>query len=666
MKRFLFLGTALIAVLPFAQPMAARAQTTPPPVPSTPTTTATGNADQSASNVPPLTEPEVVVTATRIPEPADDSASSVTVVTRQQIDENQYQNVAQALEQVPGVEVETSGTPGQLDTLIIRGATTNENLILVDGKRLPADLAGGFDLTDMTLDNVERIEVVRGPLSGVQGGSAMGGVINIITQDGKGLEKPEYSVSLEAGSYSTIHDVVTARGAQGAFDWSVAVSSLDTQNQRANNDYDLQNYTGNMGWQISKELRFTLATTHRVSTAQNPAQTVNSSGYINDPSSWSQIELWTVIPELEWKTTDWWTQTLSYERSQYRIAAHTSLESLMDDEGDTQRTQIDENRFDYDNIFKVTDQLTLTAGSEFSDEKTWQADDGDPFTDIFGDPPVAASNYNNNQTNTSGYLGADWQPVKGWKIDPSFRTDHYSDFGTFANWRFATSYRVAGPQTLFHSSYGTATTPPSEQNYLSFGGFQVPNFNLKPEQSKGFDFGVEQPLWNGKVTLGSTYFQNNISDLIVDNQATSQPYNVNQARTQGVENTATWHPLDQLDIGLGYTYTDAEDLSNHRLLSLRPRNVYTFSVTERPIPGVSVAWSGSALNGVEETDPTSASFAYIHEPGYFTSRVAVTWQARKYLQVFGRIENVFNDKYEEVAGYPALDQGFYGGVKFTF
>ena len=136
------------------------------------------------------------------------------------------------------------------------------------------------------------------------------------------------------------------------------------------------------------------------------------------------------------------------------------------------------------------------------------------------------------------------------------------------------------------------------------------------------------------------------------------------ARTQGVETSATWHPLDQLDIGLGYTYTDAEDLSNNRLLLDRPRNVYTFTVTERPIPGVSVAWSGSALNGEEQTD--AASGLDVHEPGYFTSRVAASWQARKYLQVFGRIENVFNNKYDEVSGYPTLDQGFYGGVKFTF
>ena len=663
MKRFLFLGAAVIAVLPLTLilPTAARAQTTPPPVPSTPASTATGNAGPSDANVPPLTEPEVVVTATRIPEPAEDSASSVTVVTRQQIDENQYQNVAQALEQVPGVEVETSGALGQAETLIIRGTTTNENLILVDGKRLPMDLGGGFDLTDLPLDNVERIEVVRGPLSGVQGGSAMGGVINIITQDGKGMEKPEYSVSLEAGSYSTIHDVVTARGAQGAFDWSVAVSSLDTQNQRANNDYDLQNYTGNMGWQISKDLRFTLATSHRVSTAQDPAQVVNAYGYANDPSSWQQIELWSVIPELEWKTTDGWTQTLSYERSQYRVANHASLLQLVEGDGDTQRTQIDDDRFDYDNIFKLTDQLTLTAGSEFSNQKTWQDDDGDAYTF------TAPANYNNNQTNTSGYLGLDWQPLPGWKIDPSFRTDHYSDYGTYANWRVASSYRLKPTRTLFHASYGTATTEPAEQNYLSFGGSQIANFDLKPEQSQGFDAGVEQPLWNDKVTLGATYFQNNIDDLISYVTFPSgdfQPYNVNRARTQGVETTAIWHPLDQLDIGLGYTYTDAEDLSGDQLLPQRPRNVYTFSITERPIPGVSVAWSGSALNGEEGTDAGSGD--YEHLPGYFTSRVAASWQARKYLQVFGRIENVFNEKYEEVPGYPTLDQGFYGGVKFTF
>ena len=646
----LVLGTGLLAALPLAS-LAADPGANPPAAPTAP---ASANADDDAT---PLAD--VVVTATRMPQAADTTGSSVTVITRQEIDERQYQTVVQALQQVPGLSLSSTGTPGQTTAVLTRGLDTNQTLVLIDGRRLPQDLSGAFDLTNLPLDNVERIEMVRGPLSAVQGGNAAGGVINIITRSGLGMEKPEYTVSAETGSYNTFHEVVTARGMQGPVDYSVAASSLDTTWQRANNDYNQENVDGNVGYQLAKDLRLTVGAQYRSSYSQNPGQTAGypvTYGYLaNDPGSWFLRELWSANPVLEWKTTEEWTQTLSYLHSQQRDVNYASPASLAN-YGSSSRTQIDADQVNYDTSYAILDNLKATAGTEFRDQDIWSFDD-------------TAGNlaYANHQTNTSGFAGLDYEPLKDWRIDPSVRIDHYSDYGTDVNYRVATSYRTPVTRTLLHGSYGLSTTPPAESYFVPFPG-QIVNYGLTPERTEGFDAGAEQPFFGGKWTVGATYFQNNIANAITSEITTGGLYtstNAAAARTQGVEITSAVHPLTQLDLSGSYTYLDAKDLSTDTLLVRRPRNTFTFAVTERPVKGVVVSAEGSWVNGVQDFQP-DVPYQQIHIADYFVARLVASWQVNPHLQFFGRLENAFNEKYEEAYLYPQPDQAFYGGVKLTF
>lgn len=631
MKQIVFLGAALMAVLP-----------------------ALGHAADASAPVDAGAQPEVVVTATRTPEPADATGASVTVVTRQQIAEHQYQTVADALQQVPGMAVPLSGTPGQTAGVFTRGLNTNQTLVMVNGHRLPQGSDGAFDLTNLALDNVERIEVVRGPLSAVQGGNASGGVVNIITRDGRGLEKPEYSASFESGSYNTFHEAVTAVGAKGPFDYSVGASLLDTSWQRHNNDYERGNVDATLGYQAAKDVRLSLGAFYHSAFTQDP-------GSLTSPSNtnWELHETWELNPTVEWKTTEDWTQTFSYLRSQQRLQSDSSF-------GYT-RSQANNDQANYDTSYALLDNLKFNGGGEFSDQNFWLYEN-----------KSGTRTYDNDLTNTAGYVGLDWEPLKDWHIVPTGRVDHYSDYGTDLNGRIASSYRVPKARTLLHASYGTSTTPPGEQNFQSFSGFQIPNPNLKPEQTQGFDAGVEQPFFDGKWTVGATYFQNNVRNLIyaVTDPSTfiSNPQNVDQARTQGVELTSAWHPIAQLDINAGYTYLDAENLApiqdfnavtipaGGRLIR-RPRNTTTFSVTGRPAKGLSLTLEGNWFVDSEDFD---ANGVPAHIPDYFIARAAATWQVQEHVQLFGRIENAFNEKYQQVSGYPSPDQAFYGGVKLTY
>ncbi|HEY8965793.1 MAG TPA: TonB-dependent receptor [Candidatus Methylacidiphilales bacterium] len=620
---------------------------------STSASSASSSASASSSDDSSAPLDPVIVTATRLEEPLSQTSSSVTVVTAREIEDNGYVTLAQALGNVPGVRTAAAGGYGQNTGLFIRGMATNENLILVDGKRLPQDLAGAYDLADLPLDNVERIEVARGPLSAVQGNSAAGGVINIITKTGRGLKKPEYTVAVEAGSYNTFREVVTARGAEGKFDYSAAYSSLLTSNQRRNNDYERENGTVNLGWQAYPDVRLSLDSSYRVTTVQNPGP--NRGFNANDQKAWNQTETWTVSPTLDWKTTDFWSQSLSYQHSQQRTANENDQPLSF---SNNNRNQVNSNEADWNHTFTPVDTLRITAGTQLEDKNTWQYDDG-----------LSQMVYNNHQTNKSGYAGLDWEALPDWHLAPSVRMDGFSDYGDWFNWRAATSYVTPVTRTKVKGSYGTATTAPADQNFMSFGGSNIVNYGLRPEQTRGWEAGAEQPLLGGKWTLGATYFENTIDNqittLTVDpTLGTFTSANIARARSRGTEVTTGIHPLPQLDVTASYTWLQSINAVSQERLVRRPGNETSFDIVGRPVKGVVLSLGGSWLDNMKDND--AVTFKSVSVPDIFTTRFAASWTITKNVEVFGRIENLLNNQYEEIPGYPALDQAFYAGFKLTY
>jgi vitamin B12 transporter len=654
MQRISVLGAALLASLLLPGPGHAAPASSKASQASASTSSTTSASDPAdTSDADKTTLDPVVVTATRIAEPESRTSSSVTVITARDIEDNGYHTLVDALQNVPGVRTATAGAPGQNTGLFIRGMATNQNLILVDGKRLPQDLAGAYDLTDITLDNVERVEVVRGPLSAVQGNAAAGGVINIITKSGQGLKRPEYSATVEAGSYNTFREAVTARGAQGKFDYSAAYSSLLTSNQRRNNDYERENGTLNLGYQAYDDVRLSVASAYRVTTVQNPNGVRGFNA--NDPKAWNQTETWTVSPTLDWKTTEFWAQSLSFQHSQQRTANENDTPLSF---SNNNRNQVNDNEVDWNHTFTPVETVKITAGTQLEDKNTWQYDDG-----------LSQMVYNNHQTNKSVYTGADWEVVKDWHVAPSVRMDGFSDYGDYYNWRAATSYVTPVTRTKLKGSYGTATTAPSDQNFESFGGSNIVNNTLKPEQSRGWEAGAEQPFFGGKWTLGAVYFENSVDNLITT--LTVDPTlgtftSINQAhtRTQGTEISTGIHPLKELDVTASYTYLNAVNTDTNVRLVRRPRNETTFDIVGRPVKNVTLSLGGTWLNGIQDND--AVTFVAGNTPDIFTTRFAASWQIVKNVEVFGRIENLLNNHYEEIPGFPALDQAFYAGFRLTY
>ena len=179
----------------------------------------------------------IVVSATRIETPEEDSPATVDVIRSDDFEVKQTQRVADALREVPGVSVVQSGAPGSLTSVFTRGLRSEHTQVLLDGIPINQGLAGLMDFADFTTDDIDRIEVVRGPQSTLYGPRALAGAIQIFTKRGDG--PPGFSLSAEGGSYGTFREAFESEGNINQFDYSVGISRIDTDNARPNNQYRL-------------------------------------------------------------------------------------------------------------------------------------------------------------------------------------------------------------------------------------------------------------------------------------------------------------------------------------------------------------------------------------------------------------------------------------------
>lgn len=604
--------------------------------------------------------PEVVVTATRTPKSINQTASSVSVISQEKIQSQQYRTITEALRSVPGLQIAQSGTPTQSTSFLIRGTESRHNRILIDGRPLPEGL-GGSIVNDLSLDNVERIEVLRGPASSLYGGNAIGGVVNIITKKGQSLEKPETALTIEAGSFYNFREAARSRGAFGPFDYSVSASRQDADFQRDNNELRDTRWNGNFGYTLNPSLRFDLYSDYNLIDASSPGADPLST--FSKPGKYDNFlkEIWTISPGLTWQTTEIWTQRFSYqyqERRQHFYSPRVLFGSSTF-ANSSNRQQVDDHRIDYHSTVKVVENWQLTAGINVQNRKTTRT------SDIANTTPQ----YFNYQTNTGFYLQSDWEILENWTFLTSGRIDHYSDFGNPMTFKVGSSYKIPVTETVIHANYGTAFSAPEEQNFISFGGSFVANPNIQPEDSRGYEVGITQPLLDKKIELRGVYFHNDIQGLVGTKTVSSSPFrytvaNLGDARTQGYELGLHAKPFSNVEVDTNYTYLDAVNKNSGAWLIRRPRHSVNSEIRYRPIESVRLGLEGSwVMNRIDNSPVTFNDFAM---EDYFVMRFTADWSINSQWRIFGRIENLLNEQYSEVAGFEALDRGLYAGAEFKF
>ena len=606
---------------------------------------------QEASPTPSMGEAEageVIVSATRFDIPLDQSPASVSVIMSEDIEQKQIERVSDALREVPGLSVVQTGTPGQLTSVFTRGLNSAHTQVLLDGIPINQGLAGQFDFANLTTDNIDRIEVVRGPQSTLYGPRALAGVIQIFTKRGDGT--PGITLSGEGGSYDTFRESLQSDGKIDNFDYSLGMSRLDTDNARPNNQYRNTAGVADVGWSPSDHLRIGSLFTYSLSDTGNPNTIFNPKPLDN-----FLTEKWLIAPHVDLRVGDWWEHKFIFSYDHERQLNDPNQDGFV---GPT-RALFERTQIDYQNDLRPTSWLTVTSGFFYSRVNAGQER---PFVlQIFGPQPTFISDHTDE---TAGFLQVTLTPMTNLIFVAGGRLDHFNQFGDVWTYRFAGSYKIDKTNTTLHSSVATGFSPPSSQDKI-FGN----NFGLKPEKDLGWDIGIEQRLWENRVVLGATYFHNDLSNVIGFN-GLFQTLNLGAARTQGLEAELRAQPIADLVFTASYTYLDAEKTSSADISQLqgarlprRSRNEVYVSVSYLWWRKLRTTAEAKFVNAREELNFGGPNFDI---EDYSFMNIAAEYEINPHLSIFVRIDNLTNEHYAEVFGFPALGRAGYGGVKLRF
>ena len=590
----------------------------------------------------------VVVSATRTEIPLDQSPSSATLITSEELQEKQIVRVADALREVPGLSIVQTGTPGQLTSVFTRGLRSEHTQVLLDGIPINQGLAGLFNFADYATDDIDRIEVVRGPQSTLYGPRALAGVIQIFTKQGG--DTPSSTVGAEGGSYGMFREFVHTDGQLGDFDYSLGASRFDSDFARPNNQYRLTNGIANVGWSPNETLRVGSLFTYSNADTGNP-------GDIRFPKPIDNFltERWLIGPHIDWQPVEWWTHKLIFDYDHERQLNDPNEDGFV---GPT-RALFERTQLDYQNDIRATSWLTITTGFFYSEVDAGQ--ERPKILQIFGPQSKFISDHTEQR---SLFAQLQFQPFTGFTFVSGGRFDRFNQFGDVGTWREAASYKIAKTDTTFHASVATGFSPPSSQDKI-FGD----NFGLRPERNLGRDAGIEQQLWNKRVMIGATYFHNDLSNVIGFNGQFAT-LNLGAAETQGVECEFRATPIDQLTLVATYTYLDAEKTSAEDIsqpkgarLPRRPRNESYVSASYLWWKKLRTTASAKWVNAREEINFGGPNFDI---EDYNFVNFAAEYEVTSHLTVYGRVDNLTNEHYSEVFGFPALGRAFYGGAKVTF
>jgi vitamin B12 transporter len=600
----------------------------------------------------PEAEP-VVVSATRSDIPLDQSPASVSVIDSEDIDHKQIERVSDALREVPGLAVVQTGTPGQLTSVFMRGLPSQDMQVLLDGIPINQGLAGQFDFANLTTDDIDRIEIARGPQSTIYGPHALAGVVQIFTKQGSG--PPGITLSEEGGTYDTFRETVQSDGKLGDFDYSLGASRLDTDNARPNNNYRNTSGIMDVGFAPSEQARFGSLFIYSESETGNPNTIFNPK-----PIDHFLTEKWFIAPHIDLRIDDWWEHKIIIDYDEERQVNNPNQDGFLP--GTTfvgaTRALFKRVTIDYQNNLRPVSWLTLTSGFFVYRVEAGQER---PFvTQAFGPQPTFISDFTRE---IGGFLQATVD-IDNFVFVAGGRVDNFNQFGDVWTYRIASSYKIDKTDTTLHSSVATGFSPPSSQDKI-FGN----NPNLQPEKDFGYDAGFEQRLWNRRVTVGATYFHNDLSNVIGFN-GQFLTLNLGAAETQGVETELRATPITDLDLRASYTYLEAEKTDNANIaqpqgsrLPRRPRNEVYVSGSYLWCKKFRTTIEAKFVNAREELNFGGPNFDI---EDYSFLNVAAEYEINLHMSIFGRVDNLTGEHYAEVFGFPNLGTAAYAGMKVRF
>ncbi len=589
---------------------------------------------------------EIVVSATRYARPLSDIGSSISVISAEDMEKSQTVFVQDVLQSVPGLSLNQNGSFGGVSSVRIRGASTAQTVILIDGVQLNdvAAPGGSFNFANLDPNGIERIEVLRGPQSILYGSDAIGGVINIITPTGE--EGLTGSLFAEGGSFNTFRGGGNIAGGNDKVNFSLSASGItsDGISKADENDGNVET-DGYHNISLHGKLTGKLSENHSL---QLISRYVDSRTEIDgtpppffsltDTDEVSFSEEFLIAGRGFFNYFDNIVQnTLSVEYSTInrRGEADGVPVSFLTFEGSRLN-------LDYFSHYSISDEFGISFGLQHEETKA---------------ETTSPQKFNID----SVFSELSWQGMEGLTLTAGLRYDDHNQYGGTTTPRITGSYYIAESGTKVFANWGEGFKAPSifQLTFIcGFCGLTEPNTNLKPEESNGWEIGFEQSFMNDRFHLGATYFDQKITNLI-DFDFTVGFGNVANVHTKGIELSLGAQLTDSLSINGNYTYTDAMDNDTNEKLIRVPKNTVHAEIQWQVMTELDVALS-MTHNG-EESDSFSPG-----TEGWTRFDLRASYDINDTIEVYARVDNLFDTEYQQVFGFGTADQSFYAGIRGKF
>jgi vitamin B12 transporter len=652
--------------------------------------------------------PEIVVTADRIEEPIGEIGASVTVIPASEVQKLGTKGVADVLRGVAGLDVVENGGVGSATEVRLRGANPGETLVLIDGVRIgnPTSTDGSFDFGNLSAVDIERIEILRGPQSALYGSDAMGGVINIITR--KGTKTPRRTVTVEAGSYGTLSTRATMSGGDDVWTYSLGVNLLHSDGFARygyridrpivigdgvtplpplprDDPTDKGGLAGRFTYKISDDvsidasfslfgnaLRFDnpyALVAPDVFSNYNHSRTAIADGFVRlNADSFSgllhsQLTTFSNVTDMNvWETEGCYDPAYPLNYGQFNC-----------------RNSYVGTRYgaEYQGDLKLGGFGDFVFGARNETETASTSQDPNPGDGSF--TPINARQATNS-------LFAEHRLTLFDRLDLTLggRVDAIENGQTFETWRATAAYRIDETGTKLRASAGTGAK--AATLYQRFSEYGTPG--LLPEKSFGVDAGVDQKLFDDRLTLSATAFASNYDDLVQYGDVASCTqlqqtaylgcyYNIARAHMRGVEVSAeaTLAP-GVLRAKATYTYDDAEnrdfgnpsDIDAGLQLYRVPRNSGSLSLIYDGIANLEIEPRLSLVGQRLDVYYNPATYASqnVNLSSYAKLDVLANYKFNDNFSAFGRIENLTDARYEEVYNYGTAGRSYYAGISYSW
>lgn len=594
---------------------------------------------------------DIVVTASGFDQQREQVGQAITVIDRDRLDSSQTSTISDILRFVPSVRVARNGGIGGVTSVFVRGGESSQTLVLIDGVRIndPSSPNAAFDFGSLLTGNIDRVEILRGPNSVIWGSQAIGGVVNVRT------EVPTDALSFDAkGEYgyrNTAEVKTNVSGTSGIVSGSIGAAYFRTDGISALAAGTERDGYRNFAANGKLEIAFTDAISLDLRAYYNKGRTQFDDPFGATPDTFPETEneqfvgyvgLNADFADGRFRNRIAYTRTdLSRDGTEPNVPFSFNVNTL--------RGTID--RFEYHGAFDLIDAVTLVFGVEH--ERTFAS----TFFPAGGSPAPDEAKY--RVTSEFGQLIV--RPFTGLTLTGGVRHDDYNLYGSQTTFGGNFAYTPNSGRTVLRGTYAEGFRAPTlTESVLPFG-----NPALFPETAKSYDVGVEQNFLDGAVRASATWYHRKSDNQISFSFVTFQSENIAKVRAQGLELELDVRPTENLKLLAGYSLVDATSRSNDgtfgNRLARRPKDSANATIEWKSPIGLELAadvlLTGDSFDNLSNT---------VRLDGYQLFTFRASYPIGDKFEIFGRVENAFNEKYQTVAGYNTYGRSAYAGVRARF